>query len=369
MHGPEPASSSGLAEHSVAPTRPERTHHPAHHCRRPCRPRRPGALPALAVLQPVGPLRGRVLGQLVSSLDGQRSCAVTGCVSPPPPCARQAPWRLPRTALAGARAARLNCPAPACPPTCPPTLQPMPLLRCTLQLPRLHAPHRHRSAGGEPWRHLRKGAARQARQPRLSVPLPGAERAPRRRCSAHATASPAPPLPPARAQGVATCPPGECCSLLGLCSADATQCAAYPCEPESSGPGSPCNRERCGWAAVAGRLRGGWAMGGQAAVARLAARPAGDRCRRCPPLLPHRRAHTCHPATHPDPACAAAPPSQTRRYNWTLEWVDAAPDGFSRPVIAINGRECPPARPPATCLPACPPARPPFHTPACSSSA
>jgi iron transport multicopper oxidase len=29
-------------------------------------------------------------------------------------------------------------------------------------------------------------------------------------------------------------------------------------------------------------------------------------------------------------------------YNWDIEWVNAAPDGFNRPVIGINGKWPPP---------------------------
>jgi iron transport multicopper oxidase len=29
-------------------------------------------------------------------------------------------------------------------------------------------------------------------------------------------------------------------------------------------------------------------------------------------------------------------------YNWSIDWVDAAPDGFSRPVIGVNGKWPPP---------------------------
>ena len=33
----------------------------------------------------------------------------------------------------------------------------------------------------------------------------------------------------------------------------------------------------------------------------------------------------------------------TVTYNWDITWVTAAPDGFSRPVIGINGKwPCPP---------------------------
>jgi iron transport multicopper oxidase len=33
----------------------------------------------------------------------------------------------------------------------------------------------------------------------------------------------------------------------------------------------------------------------------------------------------------------------TVKYDWDIEWVTAAPDGFSRPVIGINGAwPCPP---------------------------
>ena len=34
--------------------------------------------------------------------------------------------------------------------------------------------------------------------------------------------------------------------------------------------------------------------------------------------------------------------SKTVTYNWSIDWVTAAPDGFSRPVIGINGQFPPP---------------------------
>merc|ERR1711939_854613 len=35
--------------------------------------------------------------------------------------------------------------------------------------------------------------------------------------------------------------------------------------------------------------------------------------------------------------------SRTVTYNWDVSWVNASPDGFSRPVIGINGKwPCPP---------------------------
>lgn len=35
--------------------------------------------------------------------------------------------------------------------------------------------------------------------------------------------------------------------------------------------------------------------------------------------------------------------SRTVTYNWDVSWVNASPDGFSRPVIGINGLwPCPP---------------------------
>lgn len=34
--------------------------------------------------------------------------------------------------------------------------------------------------------------------------------------------------------------------------------------------------------------------------------------------------------------------SKTVRYDWSIDWVTASPDGFSRPVIGINGQwPCP----------------------------
>ena len=34
--------------------------------------------------------------------------------------------------------------------------------------------------------------------------------------------------------------------------------------------------------------------------------------------------------------------SKTVEYHWSIDWVTAAPDGFSRPVIGINGQFPPP---------------------------
>jgi iron transport multicopper oxidase len=37
-------------------------------------------------------------------------------------------------------------------------------------------------------------------------------------------------------------------------------------------------------------------------------------------------------------AAATSVPAATITYNWNVGWVTAAPDGFSRPVIGINGQ-------------------------------
>lgn len=62
-------------------------------------------------------------------------------------------------------------------------------------------------------------------------------------------------------QGVATCPAGECCSVLSYCT---TNCAATPCSVAESGSGSACRGEcEVGGVAAALLLRGGgaWADG------------------------------------------------------------------------------------------------------------
>jgi iron transport multicopper oxidase len=42
------------------------------------------------------------------------------------------------------------------------------------------------------------------------------------------------------------------------------------------------------------------------------------------------------------PALLQLATAATHTYNWDIEWVTAAPDGFARPVIGINGQwPCP----------------------------
>ena len=41
-------------------------------------------------------------------------------------------------------------------------------------------------------------------------------------------------------------------------------------------------------------------------------------------------------------ACSQVALAKTVHYDWSIDWVTAAPDGFSRPVIGINGQwPCP----------------------------
>ena len=123
-----------------------------------------------------------------------------------------------------------------------------------------------------------------------------------------------PVAPPAGAcgPGVATCPAGQCCSVLGLCTTD---CISMPCAKAQSGPGSACKRESLG------RHACGW-------VEEVGAPPGA--CL----LSSHQKDGVSMPAP------SAAPHSVTRRYHLELEWGWGAPDGFSRPLIKVNGREC-----------------------------
>lgn len=129
-----------------------------------------------------------------------------------------------------------------------------------------------------------------------------------------------------RVQGVASCPDGQCCSILGLCTADPAMCSAWACDPELSGRGSACHRERC----ASGRVR--------LPPLSRSARPLPS----CPPTTSARSPRHQDPAVRPHNALGVArsrrlPPP---RHHHQLEWVSRAPARRCQPCSRSCARLC-----------------------------